>query len=451
MPRSFTARGGQSRAVQAIVLVIATMLIGFGAITQAALAHGHRAGRFERGAPSHDYGRHDYGRGGRDYGAGRHDHGSHSGRGQNYGGGFGIATQPWGTVEGHAVSLYTLSNGNGMKVSITNYGGIVQAIDVPSDGGQLTDVVLGFDSLADYVKNDEYPQPSGGSGTTYFGAIVGRYANRIANGEFTLNGTTYQLPKNNGENTLHGGPGAYSMQAWQATPTTSPEGASLKLEYTDPDGHNGFPGTVTNTVTYTLTGWNSLRIDYKATTDKTTVVNFTNHSYFNLAGEGSGTVNNQILWLNANNYTPINSSLIPTGQIAPVANTPLDFTHAKPIGQDINSGFEQLVLAHGYDFNWVLNRQGPGLSLAARAEDPASGRTLTAYTTEPGIQLYTGNFLAGELVGPSGHTYRQTDAFTLETQHYPDSPNQPSFPSTVLKPGETFRSTTVYAFSGGRH
>jgi aldose 1-epimerase len=425
------------------VLFAAIALIFIGTISPAAASgHGHRYGRsgHRAGVGPHDYG-HGHG----------HAYGHDYGHGHGHSGGFNITSQPWGTVEGHPVDLYTLTNGHGMKVNISNYGGIVQAIYVPSRNGQFADVALGFDKLADYVKNDEYPQPPGGSGTTFFGAIIGRYANRIANGQFALNGTTYHLPQNNGTNTLHGGPGAYNTQVWHATPSTGQEGAVLELTYTDPDGHNGFPGTVTNTVTYTLTDSNALRIDYEATTDKSTVINLTNHTYFNLAGEGSGTVNNQILWLNANSYTPVNASLIPTGQIAPVANTPLDFTRPKPIGQDINSGFEQLVLAHGFDHNWVLNRSGSGLSLAARAWDPRSGRTLTTYTTEPGVQFYSGNFLAGELVGPSGHTYRQTDGFTLETQHYPDSPNEPGFPSTVLNPGETFRSTTIYAFSNGPH
>jgi Galactose mutarotase and related enzymes len=359
--------------------------------------------------------------------------GSGHGRGDFHYGGFNVTSQPWGTVDGQTVFLYTLSNDSGMQVKISNYGGIVQAIYVPDRRGRLANVALGFKDLAGYVENNVYPRPSGGSGTTFFGAIIGRYANRIAGGQFTLDGTTYHLPQNNGTNTLHGGPGAYNTQVWQATPSAGPSGASLKLTYTDPDGHNGFPGTVANTVTYTLTGSNALRIDYEARTDKPTVINLTNHTYFNLAGEGTGTVNDQSLWINAGNYTPVNEDLIPTGQVAPVAGTPLDFTRPKPIGQDINSSFEQLMLAHGFDHNWVLKRNGPGLSLAVRAEDPASGRVLTTYTTEPGVQLYSGNFLAG--------------GFTLETQHYPDSPNEPSFPSTVLNPGQTFASTTVYAFS----
>jgi aldose 1-epimerase len=425
---------------------LAFMLAATAAIAAAILAGGASSAVASRGHHGHhgNAGRHGHahrsndGRG--NEGRGRHGHpGDH--------GGFDVSSRVWGTVEGKTVNLYTLSNGNGMTVSISNYGGIVQSIDVPDQHGRLANVALGFSNLADYVKNNVYPQPPGGSGTTYFGAIIGRYANRIANGQFTLNGTTYHLPQNNGTNTLHGGPGAYNTQVWQATPSTGAGGASLTLEYTDPDGHNGFPGTVQNTVTYTLTGANALRIDYKASTDKPTVINLTNHTYFNLAGEGTGTVNNQILQINASSYTPVNESLIPTGQIAPVAGTPLDFTRPKPIGQDINDGFEQLVLAHGFDHNWVLNRSGPGLVLAARALDPGSGRELSTYTTEPGVQFYSGNFLAGELVGTSGHTYRQTDGFTLETQHYPDSPNEPSFPSTVLNPGQPFTSSTIYAFS----
>lgn len=300
--------------------------------------------------------------------------------------------------------------------------------------------------LAEYVSNDAYPQPSGGSGTTYFGAIIGRYANRIANGKFTLDGRVYTLPQNNGTNTLHGGPNAFNTKVWSATPVLGPHAVSLRLAYTDPDGYNGFPGAVTVHVTYTLTQANALRIEYRATTTKPTVINLTNHTYFNLAGEGSGDVFGQWLKINANRYTPINANLIPTGSLDPVAGTPLDFRTFKPIGRDIHSAFAQLVLAHGYDHNFVLGGAGTGLKLAAVAVDPVSGRELSTYTDEPGVQFYSGNFLAGELVGTSGRTYRQSDGFTLETQHFPDSPNQPSFPSTRLDPGQTFSSTTVYGF-----
>jgi aldose 1-epimerase len=329
-------------------------------------------------------------------------------------------------------------------VAITNYGGIVQSIDVPDRTGKIANVALGFPTLAGYV-NDNTTTTA--SGITYFGAIIGRYANRIANGQFTLNGVTYHLPQNNGTNTLHGGPNAWNTKVWAATEVTRPGLVGLRLTYTDPAGTNGFPGTVQATVFYALTEDSALRIEYTATTDAPTVINLTNHTYFNLAGEGSGDVYGQTMMINANSYTPVNANLIPTGVLAPVAGTAFDFRTPKPIGQDIRNGDTQLVLAHGYDHNWVLNRTGPGLSLAARATDPVSGRVLTTSTTEPGVQFYTGNFLQGDLVGTSGHTYRQSDGFTLETQHYPDSPNQPSFPSTTLNPGQTFHSTTVYQFS----
>ena len=362
--------------------------------------------------------------------------------------GLSLTSEPFGTANGQAVRLYTLSNSHGMTVKISNYGGVVQSIWVPDRAGHVRNVALGFSKLADYVKDFTNP-PAGGSGDTYFGSIVGRYANRIANGQFTLNGVTYHLPQNNGPNTLHGGPNAYNTQVWQASPKTFARSVALKLTYTDPAGKNGFPGTVANTVTYTLTQDNALRIEYRATTDEPTVINLTNHTYFNLAGEGSGDVSHQLLKINGNRYTPTDATLIPTGQISPVAGTPFDFRSLKPIGRDIRNATSpdgnQLVLAHGYDHNWVLD--GSGLKLAAVAEDLASGRVLRTYTTEPGLQFYSGNFLVGDLVGPSGHTYRQTDGFTLETQHYPNSPNQPNFPSTVLTPGQTFKSTTIYKFS----
>jgi aldose 1-epimerase len=368
-----------------------------------------------------------------------------------------ISSVPWGTADGHEVSLYTLRNANGMKVRITNYGGVVQSIWVPDRHGRLANVALGFSNLSDYV-NDFQNQPwpaAGGSGDTYFGGIIGRYANRIAGAKFTLNGTTYGLgggpnscgptaTPNNGPNLLHGGPDSYNTKVWDATTRKSADSVALQLTYTDPNCYNGFPGTVQNTVTYTLNNHNELGIHYGATTDKPTVVNFTSHIYFNLAGEGSGDVFGQLLRINADSYTPIDQNLIPTGQIAPVAGTPLDFRHLKPIGRDIRDANAQLQIAHGYDFNWVLN--GSGMREAAFAEDRHSGRTLTTYTDQPGVQFYTGNFLVGDLVGTSGHAYRQSDGFTLETQHFPNSPNQSNFPSTVLNPGQTFSSTTIYRF-----
>ena len=359
---------------------------------------------------------------------------------------FSVTRQPFGTVGGQPVYLYTLSNGS-MQVKITNFGGVVQSIDVPDRSGNLADVALGFKNLDGYLANDVYPQPSGGSGTTYFGAIIGRYANRIAKGMFSLNGHTYQLPINNGVNTLHGGTHAWNEKVWDASTSTGPGGVSLQLTYTSPDGQDGFPGTVVATVTYTLNSANALEIHYNATTTEPTVINMTNHTYFNLAGESSGDVYNQRLMINANSYTPTDSGLIPTGQIAPVGGTPFDFRTIKPIGQNLRDDNEQLLLAHGYDQNWVLNQAASGLTLAARAVDPASGRVLTTYTNQPGVQLYTSNFLAGDLVGTGGKIYRQGSGFTLETQHFPNSPNQANFPSTTLNPGTPFNSTTVFKFS----
>ncbi|MCL6549390.1 MAG: galactose mutarotase [Acidothermus cellulolyticus] len=369
-----------------------------------------------------------------------------------------ITSVPWGTADGQPVDLFTLTNDNGMMVKISNYGGVVQSIWVPDRSHHLVNVALGFANLDDYVNDFEHqPWPlSGGSGDTYFGAIIGRYANRIANASFTLNGTTYTLPANNGPNTLHGGPDSYNTQVWSAAPTTGPGYVALRLSYTDPDGKNGFPGTVHNTVTYTLTDANALVITYEATTTAPTVVNFTNHTYFNLAGEGSGSVFDQYLQINADSYLPTDNVLIPTGAFVPVAGTPFDFRTLHRIGDmirrtDLPDGggqaYQELQMAHGYDFNWVIN--GAGYRLAATAFAPSTGIALWTFTDQPGIQFYSGNFLVGDLIGTSGRAYRQTDGFTLETQHYPDSPHhigQPGWPSVVLNPGETFRSTTTYQF-----
>jgi aldose 1-epimerase len=356
-----------------------------------------------------------------------------------------ITSQPWGAADGHAVDLHTLDNGRGMTVAIADYGGIVQSIKVPDRSGEIADVALGLADLDGYLANNS--SSPGPSGSTHFGAIVGRYANRIAGGSFKLDGSTYTLPRNNGPNTLHGGPGAWGTKVWQATAGEGPDGPSLALTYTDPDGANGFPGTVTARVLYTLLHDHALRIDYSATTDAPTVTSLTNHSYFNLAGEGSGDVLGQELMINAERYTPVDSNLIPTGELAPVAGTPLDFRTPKPIGRDIDERDPQIALGQGFDHNFVINRTAPGLTLAARAFDPESGRVLTAWTTEPGLQLYSANFLRGDLVGPSGRSYERNAAFALETQHFPNSPNEPGFPSTVLRPGETLRSTTIYGFS----
>jgi aldose 1-epimerase len=370
---------------------------------------------------------------------------SHSGQGSPSGsGGPSITRQEWGSVDHKPVYLYTLFNGRQMSVEITNYGGIVRSILVPDRARRVENVALGFPELADYVENSTRPAP-GGSGTTYFGATIGRYANRIANGKFTLNGRTYKLPKNNGPNTLHGGPEAFNTQVWEATTERGRDSVALRLFYTGPDGYNGFPGTLKTEVAYKLTRDNELRIEYRATTDEPTVINLTNHTYFNLAGEGAGDVYDQLLKINAEAYTPTDKTLIPTGEISPVEGTPFDFRAMKPIGRDIRGEDEQLVLAHGYDHNFVLD--GSGMRLVSVAEDPESGRVLLTYTDQPGVQFYTGNFLVGDLVGTNGKIYRQSDGFTLETQHFPDSPNQPDFPSTVLIPGEEFTSTTIYGFS----
>jgi aldose 1-epimerase len=368
-----------------------------------------------------------------------------------------ISSEPWGTVDGKAVELYTLSNGDRMSVRIANYGGVVQSIWVPDSSGILANVALGFSRLSDYV-NDFTNQPwpaTGGSGDTYFGAIIGRYANRIADASFTLSGVTYTLPANNGPNTLHGGPDSWNTKVWSAASVTGPGSVALKLAYTDPDGYNGFPGTVSAEVTYTLTMDNALKIEYGASTDKATIINVTSHMYFNLAGEGSGDVMNQLLRINADRFAPVGQNLIPTGTFAPVAGTPFDFRTPKPIGREIRrtdmTDGDQLAIAHGYDHNWVLNDSG--FRLAAVAQDPRSGRIVEICTDQPAVQFYSGNLLVGDLVGSSGHGYRQGDGFALETQHSPDTPHHigdPDWPSVVLNPGQAFTSTTIYRFSTGR-
>ncbi|GLE51727.1 aldose 1-epimerase [Mycobacterium montefiorense] len=351
-----------------------------------------------------------------------------------------IASEPFGQVDGTPVTRYTLTNRHGMRVRILTYGGIIQSIEVPDRSGHVDNVVLGFATLADYLNNT-------GSAKTYFGAIVGRYGNRIAKGAFSLNGNEYHLPINNNGNSLHGGTVGFDAKVWQASQHNASDSVSLKLQYVSPAGEMGYPGTLTTTVTYTLNQKSELRIDYHATTDAPTVINLTNHSYFNLAGEDTVDIYGQRVTIHADNYTPTDPTQIPTGQIARVQGTPFDFTSPTAIGAHITANDPQLLSAHGYDHNWVINRgDNTGLVEAARAEDPQTGRTLTVSTTEPGVQFYTSNFLDGAFTGTSGHIYRQGAGFAMETQHYPDSPNHPNFPTTTLNPGQTYDSTTVFAF-----
>ncbi len=355
-----------------------------------------------------------------------------------------ITKASFGTLsDGTGVDIYTLTNSGGMEVKILTYGGILQSIKVPDRRHRFANVTLGFDNLADYVAK-----------SPYFGCITGRYANRIANGQFQLNGQTYQLPINNAPNSLHGGTIGFDKHVWAATPVQNRQSVGLVLTFTSPDGDQGYPGTLANEVTYTLDNDNQIRMDYRAHLvggNLKTIINLTNHAYWNLAGEGTGDINDHVMQINASHYTPVDSTLIPTGEIATLAGTPLDFRHATPIGARIRDSFPQLVIGRGYDHNWVLDRHGSGLELAARVRDPSSGRVLEVLTDQPGLQFYSGNFLDGTLVGTSGHMYRQGDGFALETQHYPDSPNHDNFPSTVLAPGQLYKTTSIYRFSTSAH
>jgi aldose 1-epimerase len=336
--------------------------------------------------------------------------------------------------DGAVVQIFTLTNEHGLEARISTYGGALVSLKTPDKGGQMADIVQGFDSLEGYLDPKE----------PYFGALIGRYGNRIGHAKFTLDGKVYNLPQNDGANTLHGGSKGFDKVVW--TPRQLPDGG-LELTYISKDGDQGFPGTLKAVVAYHLTAANELKIDYTATTDKNTVVNLTNHSYWNLKGAGNGVILDHVLTLHASKFTPVDSGLIPTGELKPVAGTPFDFTKPTAIGARIEQTDEQLKLGGGYDHNFVLDRTGSGLSAVARVEEPTTGRVMEVESTEPAVQFYTGNFLDGTLKGKGGHTYPRRAALCLETQHYPDSPNQPSFPSTELKPGETYHTTTVYRFS----
>lgn len=338
-------------------------------------------------------------------------------------------------ADGTKVYRWSLENG-GTRLKVLSYGGVVQSLEIPDRHGRWANVSLGFDTVEDYVAS-----------SPYFGALIGRYGNRIGKGQFTLDGKTYQLSVNDGVNSLHGGAKGFDKRVWDVEPFVKGSDVGLYLHYTSIDGEMGYPGTLKVKVTYTLTRHGDWRIDYEAVTDKATVVNLTSHMYWNLAGEGSGTIEDHELTIAASRYTPTDSGLIPTGELATVSGTPFDFRRAKPIGRDIRAGHVQQVQAKGYDHNWVLDKGiTAGPEHVATLRDPRSGRTLRIATDQPGLQFYSGNFLDGTLTGSGGRTYRQGDALCLETQHFPDSPNQAAFPSTVLRPGQVYRSTTVHTF-----
>ncbi len=341
------------------------------------------------------------------------------------------------TSDGRPVDLYTLANKKGMEVAITNFGGIIVALKVPDRNGKSDDVVLGYDSIDGYLTNK-----------AFFGALIGRYGNRIAHGKFQLDGNTYTLPKNDGDNTLHGGPEGFNKRLWTAKDVSSPRGQALELTYRSPDGEEGFPGNLSAKVVYTLPSQNELTIAYSATTDKETVVNLTNHSYFNLAGQGMGDILGHQLLIRGDHITAVDETLIPTGELRAVKGTPFDFTHATPIGARIDQDDPQLKVGKGYDHNWVLTAHASRTPvLAAEAYEPKTGRALQILTVEPGVQFYSGNFLDGTITGKGNIVYKHRYGFCLETQHFPDSPNHPKFPSTTLKPGQTYSTTTVFKFS----
>jgi len=344
------------------------------------------------------------------------------------------------TNDGTPVEQYILRNSHGLQATVITYGATLQSLKVPDRNGKAEDIVLGFDNVQGYQ-----------AGTAYFGATIGRYGNRLANGAFELDGQHYQVPKNDGPNSLHGGTQGFDKHVWKAEPSKTDDSVGVTLTYLSKDGEMGFPGNMKTEVTYSLTEKNELRIEYKASTDKPTVLNLTNHSYFNLAGAGNGDVLKQLVTLHADHYTPVNDKLIPTGELLAVSGTPMDFTQPTAIGKNIKADHPQLKFAEpkqgGFDFNWALDAEGDVGQLAADVLDPASGRRLQLYTTEPGVQFYTSNFLDGTVKGKAGKVYPHWGAFTLETQHYPDSPNLSNFPSTRLDPGKTYTQSTLFKFS----
>jgi aldose 1-epimerase len=347
-----------------------------------------------------------------------------------------VEVKPFGEIPGgQKVDLYTLTNSSGLKAEIMTYGAIVVSLQVPDRAGRMDDIVLGCNNLDDYIKNNPY-----------FGAIVGRYGNRIGKGKFTLDGVEYSLATNNGENHLHGGVKGFDKVLWKAEPIKQRDAVGVKLMYLSKDGEEGYPGNLNCTVTYTLTERSELKIEYLATTDKPTVVNLTHHGYFNLTGCQRDILAHELM-LNADQFTPVDAGLIPTGELRPVRGTVMDFARPTPIGARIASDYEQLKFGGGYDHNWVVNWGGRSLALAARVYEPTTGRVMEVLTTEPGIQFYSGNFLDGTIKGKNAIVYAHRYGFCLETQHYPDSPNKPNFPSTVLRPGEKYQTTTIYRFS----
>jgi|SRR5690242_8372933 aldose 1-epimerase len=349
-----------------------------------------------------------------------------------------ISRRPFGrTKDGTEVFLFTLRNAKGAEAQISNYGGIVTSLKVPDRSGRLGDVVLGYDNLEDYLKE-----------SPYFGALIGRYGNRIARGHFSLDGKEYTLVTNNYPNALHGGTKGFDKVVWEPSVVATPQGAGLKLTYLARDGEEGYPGNLSVTVVYSLTDDNALRVDYTATTDKDTIINLTQHSYFNLAGRDS--ILGHVVMIPADKFTPVDSTLIPTGELRPVAGTPFDFRTPTPIGARIAQDDEQLKFGKGYDHNWVINKPMGQYGLMARVTEPTSGRTLEVFSTEPGLQFYSGNFLDGTLKGKSGWVYQFRNGFCMEPQHYPDSPNKPEFPSVVLKPGQVYHNLIVYKFSTQR-